>query len=75
LVHSKDFSWRIRIIANDSVLNAFCTPGGYIYFYTGILKYLESEDQLAGVMGHEMAHAEKVVRTIKGKLQPKTRGT
>lgn len=59
LTHSKDFAWRIRIIANDSVLNAFCTPGGYIYFYTGILKYLESEDQLAGVMGHEMAHAEK----------------
>ncbi len=59
LTHSKDFPWRIRIIQNDSILNAFCTPGGYIYFYTGILKFLESEDQLAGVMGHEMAHAEK----------------
>jgi predicted Zn-dependent protease len=53
------FPWRIRIIKNDTVLNAFCTPGGYMYFYTGILKFLESEDHLAGVLGHEMAHADK----------------
>ena len=39
-------------------MNAFCTPGGYIYVYTGILKFLDSEDQLAGVMGHEIAHAD-----------------
>lgn len=59
LVHKNDFPWRIRIIQNDTIQNAFCTPGGYIYVYTGLMKYLESEDQLAGVMGHEMAHAEK----------------
>lgn len=52
------FPWRIRII-KDTILNAFCTPGGYIYVYTGLMKYLESEDQLAGVMGHEMAHADR----------------
>lgn len=59
LAHAKDFNWRIRIIKDDTTQNAFCTPGGYIYVYTGLIKYLESEDQLAGVMGHEMAHAEK----------------
>lgn len=59
LVHKNDFPWRVRIIKNDTIQNAFCTPGGYIYVYTGLIKYLESEDQLAGVMGHEMAHAEK----------------
>ena len=53
-----DFSWRIRIIHDDNTLNAFCTPGGYIYIYTGILKFMDSEDQLAGVMGHEMGHAD-----------------
>lgn len=53
-----DFSWRLRIVKDDNTLNAFCTPGGYIYFYTGILKYLDSEDQLAGVMAHEIAHAD-----------------
>lgn len=53
-----DFQWRLRVIHDDSTLNAFCTPGGYIYIYTGILKFLDSEDQLAGVMGHEIGHAD-----------------
>ena len=53
-----DFNWRIRVIHDDSTLNAFCTPGGYIYVYTGILKFLDSEDQFAGVLGHEIAHAD-----------------
>lgn len=56
--HKDDFAWRLRIIHNDSTLNAFCTPGGYIYIYTGILKFLESEDEFAGVLGHEIAHAD-----------------
>jgi beta-barrel assembly-enhancing protease len=56
--HKDDFTWRLRIIHNDSVLNAFCTPGGYIYVYTGIMKYLDNEAQLAGVLGHEIAHAD-----------------
>lgn len=49
--------WRLRII-NKDVLNAFCTPGGYIYIYTGLIKFLGTEDELAGVMGHEMGHAD-----------------
>lgn len=53
-----DFDWRLRIIHDDSTLNAFCTPGGYIYIYTGILKFLDSEDQFAGVLAHEIAHAD-----------------
>lgn len=52
------FTWRLRIIHDDSTQNAFCTPGGYIYVYTGILKFLDSEDQLAGVLGHEIGHAD-----------------
>ena len=59
-VYSKDeFAWRVKIIKRDDVLNAFCTPGGYIYVYTGLIKYLDNETQLAGVMGHEIAHADK----------------
>jgi predicted Zn-dependent protease len=57
--YRNDFKWETHLIENDSVLNAFCTPGGYIYVYTGLIKFLESEDQLAGVMGHEIAHAAK----------------
>lgn len=56
--HKDDFAWRLRIIHDDSTLNAFCTPGGYIYVYTGILKFLDNEAQLAGVLGHEIAHAD-----------------
>jgi predicted Zn-dependent protease len=59
VTHKDNFQWRLRIIDNDSTLNAFCTPGGYIYIYTGILKFLDNESQLAGVMGHEIAHADK----------------
>lgn len=59
-VEYKDqFPYRIRIIKDDKTLNAFCTPGGFIYFYTGILKFLDNEAELAGVMGHEIAHAAK----------------
>jgi beta-barrel assembly-enhancing protease len=57
--HAKNFKWQVKIIDNPKVLNAFCAPGGYIYVYTGIIKYLDSEDQLAGVMAHEIAHADR----------------
>jgi predicted Zn-dependent protease len=56
--YKDEFEWRLRVIHDDNTLNAFCTPGGYIYIYTGILKYLDSEDQFAGVLGHEIAHAD-----------------
>lgn len=58
LAYRDNFAWQIKIIKDDTTLNAFCTPGGYIYVYTGIIKYLDNEDQLAGVLGHEMAHAD-----------------
>lgn len=53
------FAWSVNIIHDDATLNAFAAPGGYIYVYTGIIKYLESEHQLAGVLGHEIAHADR----------------
>lgn len=56
--YADEFAWEVYIIENDSVLNAFAAPGGYLYFYTGLIKYLEKEDDLMGVMGHEMAHAD-----------------
>jgi beta-barrel assembly-enhancing protease len=57
VAYKSKFAWEVKIINDDKTLNAFCTPGGYIYVYTGIIKFLDSEDQLAGVMGHEIAHA------------------
>lgn len=57
LKYRSEFEWQVRVIDAET-LNAFCAPGGYIYFYTGILKFLDTEAQVAGVMGHEMAHAD-----------------
>lgn len=58
LDYKDEFAWKVRIIKDDNTLNAFCTPGGYIYVYTGLIKYLDKADHLAGVMGHEMGHAD-----------------
>jgi predicted Zn-dependent protease len=57
VAHLEDFVWEVHIIHDDEVLNAFATPGGYLYFYTGLIKFLDSEDHFAGVAGHEIAHA------------------
>lgn len=59
LNYKETFPWRMRIIGNDSTLNAFATPGGYIYFYSGLIRYLENEADFAGVMAHEIAHASR----------------
>ncbi|MDO7873614.1 M48 family metalloprotease [Hymenobacter sp. ASUV-10] len=59
LQHRTDFVWDVKIIKDDSTLNAFASPGGHIYVYSGLVKYLDHEDQLAGVLGHEIAHADR----------------
>lgn len=56
--YKDEFPWKLHIIDQD-VLNAFATPGGYLYVYTGLIKYLETADDLAGVMGHEVAHSDR----------------
>ena len=58
VAYRTEFVWQMHIIKDDNVLNAFATPGGYIYVYTGLIKYLDTVDDLAGVLGHEIAHAD-----------------
>lgn len=53
------YAYQYEIIHDDNTVNAFCTPGGYIYVYTGLLKFVDNEATLAGVMAHEIAHAEQ----------------
>ena len=50
------FSWQVAVV-DDSQQNAFCLPGGKICVYTGILPVTKTDDGLAVVLGHEMAHA------------------
>jgi metalloendopeptidase OMA1, mitochondrial len=52
----RDFDWQVSLIRSPQA-NAFCLPGGKIAVYTGILPVAETEEGLAAVMGHEMAHA------------------
>jgi beta-barrel assembly-enhancing protease len=57
--YKDEFPWTIKIIDDRETLNAFATPGGYIYVYTGLLEFLEDEDHFAGVLAHEIAHADQ----------------
>jgi len=50
------YDWEFRTI-NKNVVNAFCLPGGKIAVYTGLLQVVQSDAELAAVLGHEVAHA------------------
>jgi predicted Zn-dependent protease len=51
-----NYKWQFYVIDKDE-LNAFCLPGGKVFVYTGLFRAVENEDQLAVVIGHEVAHA------------------
>jgi predicted Zn-dependent protease len=51
-----DYQWEFRVI-RDKEINAFCLPGGKVAVHTGLLDFVESDDELAAVVGHEVAHA------------------
>lgn len=52
----KEFSWEFNLV-KDPQVNAFCMPGGKIVVYEGLMKLVSSDDELAVVLGHEVAHA------------------
>ena len=51
-----NLQWEFNLVKNNEV-NAFCMPGGKIVVYEGLLKICSSDDELAVVVGHEVAHA------------------
>jgi predicted Zn-dependent protease len=53
--HRPNLPWSFTIVDSPAI-NAFALPGGYIYVTRGILAYLDDESELAGVLGHEIAH-------------------
>ncbi len=50
------FEYHFKVVEGKDV-NAFSLPGGYIFVYEGLLDFVESDDELAGVLSHEIAHA------------------
>jgi predicted Zn-dependent protease len=53
--HRPNLEWHYTVV-DSPVINAFAIPGGYVYFTRGILAHMNTEAELAGVMGHEIAH-------------------
>lgn len=51
----ENLDYQFTVLESDQV-NAFAAPGGFIYFYTGMLKHMDSEAELAAVVAHEISH-------------------
>lgn len=62
-----ELPWVFGVIDNDSV-NAFSAPGGYVVVTAGLMRLVENEAQLAGVLGHEIGHVvnKDVIKTYAG---------
>ncbi len=56
-LYNVNYQWEFFVIDNNEEANAFCLPGGKVFVYTGLFKYAANDDELAAVMGHEIAHA------------------
>ena len=60
LEHAKkdrpDVNWTVRVINDPKQVNAFATPGGFLYVYSGLILAADSTAELAGVLGHEAGH-------------------
>lgn len=54
----KNIDYSLHLIDHD-MINAFAIIGGHIYFTTGILDFVDSDDELAVIMGHELGHNDK----------------
>jgi len=57
-VERKSVRYTFHVLEN-SMVNAFALPGGYLIFTTGLLREVRNEAELAGVIGHEIAHVDK----------------
>jgi len=49
-------AWEFHVVDNDKTINAFALPGGKVFVYTGLMRLAGSDDELAAVIGHEVAH-------------------
>lgn len=57
-VSNPEFKYSFKVIDSPEI-NAFTLPGGYIYVFTGLRRVVQTDDELAAVLGHEITHAEQ----------------
>lgn len=50
------YQYDFHLLADENIVNAFALPGGQVFITTALITQFESEDQLAGVLGHEIGH-------------------
>jgi predicted Zn-dependent protease len=67
--HETPYKFECHVLADEDTLNAFALPGGQVFITAGLLKRLQTEGQVAGVLGHEIGHvvarhgAEHIAKT------------
>ena len=54
----RKFDYQFHYVPEDSLVNAFALPGGHVFIGKGLIQLMESEDQLASVLGHEVEHID-----------------
>ncbi|MEL6635871.1 MAG: M48 family metalloprotease [Bacteroidota bacterium] len=54
----EDFNWEIVLLQDDNIRSAFAAPGGKVFIYTGLLKFIEAENELMTVIAHEVSYSE-----------------
>ncbi|XP_021730195.1 uncharacterized protein LOC110697159 [Chenopodium quinoa] len=67
--HLEGMNWEVLVV-DEPVVNAFCLPGGKIVVFTGLLKYFNSDVEVATIIGHEVGHvvarhsAEQITKNL-----------
>ncbi|TGJ82096.1 hypothetical protein E0Z10_g6651 [Xylaria hypoxylon] len=66
----EDAEWEVRVIDDPNTANAFVLPGGKVFVFSGLIPIARTEDGLAAVLGHEIAHnlAEHVAERMSSQL-------
>jgi beta-barrel assembly-enhancing protease len=54
--HDSPYQYEFHVLADENTINAFALPGGQVFITAGLLKRMQTEGQLAGVLGHEIGH-------------------
>ena len=54
----RKFDYKFHYVADENLINAFALPGGHVFIGKGLLQLMETEDELANVLGHEVEHID-----------------